>query len=358
MCVTRLSRNSKQDLLIRKETYKRDHSRFTYLKRDLQVRPLQIYIYEKRPTKETTRDLHVWKETTQDLHVSAHRDMLILSGLFCRSLFIYVDLEWSLLWRPTKETYKRDLQKRPTKETYKRNLQKRPLKMMYPLTEEIRPKILGSRDLSCCTIDLLIDRASVYTREYCMKIWGLPWKRVGCVWGLPWKLVGNFGSRSYFKSDLFCPWEKRSTQETTQDLHAYKETYKRDHALACEYAGACKRRFHAWRQSPKETYKRDLQRRPTKETYKRDHSHVCEPTGACNCRRRAGRQSQKGLSVPPPRVLQCVAVFFGVLQCIAVEGLTVYCWHGLLLVTLYILPILRIYISIYMFERKDGNDCT
>jgi len=39
-----------------------------------------------------------------------------------------------------------------------------------------------------------------------MKIWGLAQKRVWYVRGLPWKHVANFGSRTYFKSDLLRLW--------------------------------------------------------------------------------------------------------------------------------------------------------
>jgi len=42
--------------------------------------------------------------------------------------------------------------------------------------------------------------------KICLKIWGLPRKKVWCVRGLLWKLVGNFGSRNYFKSDFLRLW--------------------------------------------------------------------------------------------------------------------------------------------------------
>ena len=60
----------------------------------------------------------------------------------------------------------------------------KPCHVTNPLTEEIRLQIFGSRDLTIFSLDLLRDGDP----KTCMKIWGLPWKRVWYVWGLLWKL--------------------------------------------------------------------------------------------------------------------------------------------------------------------------
>jgi len=46
--------------------------------------------------------------------------------LICIKGDLYTSTKEAYTKRPTKKTYKRDLQKRPTKKTYKRDLQKRP----------------------------------------------------------------------------------------------------------------------------------------------------------------------------------------------------------------------------------------
>jgi len=83
---------------------------------------------------------------------------------------------------------------------------------MYPLTEEIRLEIFGSPDLSGFRSVGFPDRSfewrglHLHTWNFCMKIWGLPWKRVWYVRGLLWKLVEIFGSRNYLMSDFLRPW--------------------------------------------------------------------------------------------------------------------------------------------------------
>jgi len=75
-----------------------------------------------------------------------------------------------------------------------------------PLKEEISLQIFGSADIPVFFIDFLSAGDSVYSREFFLKISGLPWKRVWYVWGLPWKLVWKFGSRNYIKSNLLRLW--------------------------------------------------------------------------------------------------------------------------------------------------------
>jgi len=53
----------------------------------------------------------------------------------------------------------------------------------------------------------------------CLKFWGVPWKSVWKLQGLLWKLVWDFGSRTYLKSGLLCPWY-------TYVVYVY--VYKRD----------------------------------------------------------------------------------------------------------------------------------
>jgi len=56
--------------------------------------------------------------------------------------------------------------------------------------------------------------------KICLKIWGLPWKRVWSVRGFPWKHVWNFGSRNYFKSYLLGLW-----LYTSWNLHELESTW-------------------------------------------------------------------------------------------------------------------------------------
>jgi len=51
--------------------------------------------------------------------------------------YVCVSIKWNI--QQLKETYKRDLQKRPTRETYKRDLQKRPTKETYKRDLQQRP---------------------------------------------------------------------------------------------------------------------------------------------------------------------------------------------------------------------------
>jgi len=75
-----------------------------------------------------------------------------------------------------------------------------------PLTEEIRIKIFGSRDLTISSSNFNLTGTPFTRLETCMQMWGLPWKRVWYVRGLPSKLDGNFDSRSYVKSNLLRLW--------------------------------------------------------------------------------------------------------------------------------------------------------
>jgi len=77
-------------------------------------------------------------------------------------------------------------------------------KRLHPLTEEIRLETFVSRDLTIFSLNLLSDGDSVYTRENLYENLGTPVKPCLYVWGTKIKLVGNFGSCSYFKSDLLC----------------------------------------------------------------------------------------------------------------------------------------------------------
>ena len=69
---------------------------------------------------------------------------------------------------------------------------------MNPLTEEIRFKIFGSRDLSVFLIDLLSDGDSVYTRENLYENVRTPMKS---------HVHDLFCSRNYFKSNLLRLWK-------------------------------------------------------------------------------------------------------------------------------------------------------
>ena len=92
--------------------------------------------------------------------------------------------------RPTKETHKRDLQKRPTQETYKRDLRKKLVPCL--------PTNQGGDQ----TYNIWVSRfAGVPGHSFewrglpfthmknCLKLLGLPWKRVWKLEGFLWKLV-------------------------------------------------------------------------------------------------------------------------------------------------------------------------
>jgi len=225
-------------------------------------------IYEKRPTKETyKRDLCIWKEAL-------------------RYEIGYVKRDWCI-W---KETYQKGVQKRPTKEaywllsqesvclfcrsqkstieTYKRDIlnpEKRPTKQTYwILKRDLQKRLTKETYKKDILIPILWESAMD---------WG-----VEMSWGR--RLEGWYAKEYiYQKRPVYMKRDPRK--------RLTRETYKRDlqnRPTGClvafcgkaQWFGGSKYRrkgnmcFKRDLCKVKETYKRDLQKRPTKETYKRN----------------------------------------------------------------------------------------
>ena len=177
---------------------------------------------QKRPVKQTHN------------RVLLKDQMSYVSKEMCARDFDY----FSLRKRPTKETYKRDLQKSLAKETYKRDLQKKPTKETWKETNKRDPQKRPTK------------KTYLHKRP----------------------------TKETYKRDL----QKKPIHETgTRDpeKRLTKETYKRDQQkrpnnpmkrpLSDVSTETCARHFGSFarqKRPTKETYKRDLQKRPTKET--------------------------------------------------------------------------------------------
>jgi len=217
-----------------------------YLESDLQKRPTKETYkidLQKRPAKETCKIQHKRNHCT------------FAACLLCLALLRHVR-SWKVSEnRPTKETYKRDLQKRPGQKRHRRDLQKRLAKYH---TKETNATC-WMPPLPCASVSYVFLK-----RDPC--IWKETYKRdLQITQKRPTQLAGCllFLARlchMYFWKETHVSG-KRPTKEThTRDLQkrpwtTKKETYKRD-PWQCN-------RDPVW-------HKKELQKRSTQETNKRD----------------------------------------------------------------------------------------
>ena len=109
-------------------------------------------MYEKRPTKETYKR-NLQKRPTKKSNVCEAHAPQCMRNVSLKKSILYEKgqetLTRDLQKRPTKETYKRDPQRRPTKETYKRDPQKRPTKETYKRDSQQCPTKETLKNVPC-----------------------------------------------------------------------------------------------------------------------------------------------------------------------------------------------------------------